>query len=152
MFHFGGFPSLYYLFHIMICNSSLQWFPNSEISGSSLIYSSPKLIAVSHVLRRLPMPRHSPYALLRLNFSFCGISLYRALPIANNSFRLFSTVIFAFCAKCSFLPTFFGKTLLSWKIVGKELLLLRFRISPSTSVPQSRSSLPRSVSFFFSRR
>ena len=33
-----------------------------------LIYSSPWLIAVSHVLLRLLMPRHSPYALLRLNF------------------------------------------------------------------------------------
>ena len=33
-----------------------------------LIYSSPQLFAVSHVLRRLLMPRHSPYALLRLNF------------------------------------------------------------------------------------
>ena len=33
-----------------------------------LIYSSPRLIAVSHVLLRLLMPRHSPYALFRLNF------------------------------------------------------------------------------------
>ena len=44
-------------------------FPHSEIPGSRLIYSSPRLIAVSHVLHRLLMPRHSPYALLRLNFS-----------------------------------------------------------------------------------
>ena len=33
-----------------------------------LIYSSPRLIAVNRVLLRLLMPRHSPYALLRLNF------------------------------------------------------------------------------------
>ena len=33
-----------------------------------LIYSSPQLFAVSHVLLRLLMPRHSPYALVRLNF------------------------------------------------------------------------------------
>ena len=33
-----------------------------------LIYSSPWLIAVSRVLLRLLMPRHSPYALVRLNF------------------------------------------------------------------------------------
>ena len=70
MFHFGGFPSLYYFIHIMILDSSSRWFPNSEICGSMLIYSSPQLIAVSHVLRRLPMPRHSPYALFRLNFSY----------------------------------------------------------------------------------
>ena len=33
-----------------------------------LIYSSPQLIAVNRVLHRLLMPRHSPYALFRLNF------------------------------------------------------------------------------------
>ena len=30
------------------------------------ICGSPWLIAACHVLRRLPVPRHSPYALLRL--------------------------------------------------------------------------------------
>ena len=49
-------------------DSSSWGFPHSEIHGSMLIYSSPWLIAVSHVLLRLLMPRHSPYALLRLNF------------------------------------------------------------------------------------
>ena len=33
-----------------------------------LICSSPRLIAACHVLHRLLMPRHSPYALVRLNF------------------------------------------------------------------------------------
>ena len=80
MFHFGGFPSLYYLIHIMILDSSSRWFPNSEICGSILIYSSPQLIAVSHVLLRLPMPRHSPYALFRLNFPiFINLSIYALL-------------------------------------------------------------------------
>ena len=41
-------------------------FPHSEISGSKLICSSPKLIAAYHVLHRLLMPRHSPCALLCL--------------------------------------------------------------------------------------
>ena len=40
--------------------------PHSEISGSQLVYSLPKLIAVSHVLLRLLMPRHSPSALSSL--------------------------------------------------------------------------------------
>ena len=43
-------------------------FPHSEIPGSKLICSSPRLIAACHVLHRLLMPRHSPYALFRLNF------------------------------------------------------------------------------------
>ena len=41
-------------------------FPHSEISGSMLICSSPKLIAAYHVFHRLPVPRHSPCALVRL--------------------------------------------------------------------------------------
>ena len=41
-------------------------FPHSEIRGSMLICSSPQLIAAYHVFLRLPVPRHSPCALLRL--------------------------------------------------------------------------------------
>ena len=43
-------------------------FPHLEISGSMLICSSPKLIAAYHVFHRLPVPRHSPCALVRLTF------------------------------------------------------------------------------------
>ena len=43
-------------------------FPHSEISGSMLVCSSPKLIAAYHVFHRLPVPRHSPCALVRLTF------------------------------------------------------------------------------------
>ena len=43
-------------------------FPHSEISGSMLICSSPKLIAAYHVFHRLPVPRHPPCALVRLTF------------------------------------------------------------------------------------
>ena len=56
-----------------IAGSSPVWFPNSEICGSKLICSSPQLIAACHVLRRLLMPRHSPYALLSLNFQFLSV-------------------------------------------------------------------------------
>ena len=40
-------------------------------AAHSLICSYPQLIAAYHVLLRLLMPRHSPYALIRLNFPFC---------------------------------------------------------------------------------
>ena len=43
-------------------------FPHSEIPGSKLICSSPRLIAAYHVLLRLLMPRHSPCALISLTF------------------------------------------------------------------------------------
>ena len=42
-------------------------FPHSEIHGSQLVCSSPRLIAAYHVLHRLPMPRHPPCALNCLN-------------------------------------------------------------------------------------
>ena len=39
--------------------------PHSEISGSKLVVSSPKLIADFHVLHRPREPRHPPDALIR---------------------------------------------------------------------------------------
>ena len=60
--------------HAWITGSSPAWFPNSEICGSKLICSSPQLIAACHVLLRLLMPRHSPYALLSLNFQLYQFS------------------------------------------------------------------------------
>ena len=38
-------------------------FPHSEISGSKVVCTSPKLIAACRVLHRLPVPRHPPCAL-----------------------------------------------------------------------------------------
>ena len=43
-------------------------FPHSDIRGSMDICSSPRLFAAYHVLLRLLVPRHPPYALLRLIF------------------------------------------------------------------------------------
>ena len=58
------------LIHLWIqCMIPCGGFPHSEISGSQLICSSPKLIAAYHVLHRLLMPRHSPCALISLTSS-----------------------------------------------------------------------------------
>ena len=54
--------------YCMIRDSSSRGFPHSDICGSRLICSSPQLFAACRVLLRLLMPRHSPCALLRLNF------------------------------------------------------------------------------------
>ena len=82
MFQFGGFPSHTYLIQYTIYDSSSYVFPHSEICGSKLICSSPQLIAACHVLHRLPMPRHSPYALLSLNYFCILISIYSVLVYA----------------------------------------------------------------------
>src|SRR3982751_3167463 len=44
--------------------------PHSEISGSTPVCGSPKLIAANHVLHRLLTPRHSPCALSSLATNF----------------------------------------------------------------------------------
>ena len=53
-------------FSVLYLSMNPGEFPHSEISGSMLICSSPKLIAAYHVFHRLPVPRHSPCALVRL--------------------------------------------------------------------------------------
>ena len=40
-----------------------EGFPHSEIPGSTVVCTSPGLIAAYHVLHRLPVPRHPPGAL-----------------------------------------------------------------------------------------
>ena len=45
---------------------TLRGLPHSEISGLKAVYAYPELIAGSHVLRRLLVPRHPPYALNNL--------------------------------------------------------------------------------------
>ena len=59
-------------------------FPHSEISGSLLICSSPKLIAAYHVLHRLLMPRHSPCALSSLIFVEIGLIRSVSGRLAEN--------------------------------------------------------------------
>jgi hypothetical protein len=53
-------------------------FPHSEISGSGPVSGSPELIAAVHVLHRLWLPRHSPYALCNLTLSLRHASRSRA--------------------------------------------------------------------------
>ena len=61
-------PRVNLCIQLTLRDSSSRGFPHSDIRGSKLIYSSPRLFAVNRVLHRLLMPRHSPYALFRLNF------------------------------------------------------------------------------------
>ena len=75
MFQFPSFPFCDYFIHHRIYGSSPYGFPHSEIPGLALICSYPRLIAACHVLLRLLMPRHSPCALISLNF-FSNSSLF----------------------------------------------------------------------------
>jgi hypothetical protein len=74
--------------HLTLRDSSSRGFPHSDIHGSQLACSSPWLFAACHVLLRLLMPRHPPYALYSLNMSF--LRLYRFerkdLPLLNSTY------------------------------------------------------------------
>lgn len=58
-------------------------FPHSEIRGSKLVRSSPRLIAAYHVLHRLSAPRHPPNTLKALDRSH-----YRCPPLGSGSLPL----------------------------------------------------------------
>ena len=84
MFQFRAFPPYTYLIQCTVLEYCSSVLPHSEISGSTLICSSPKLIAACHVLHRLLMPRHSPCALFSLtcveeNAVFFALVLYQEL-------------------------------------------------------------------------
>ena len=67
-------------------------FPHSEIFGSKLAYSSPKLFAVYHVLHRLLVPRHPPHALKRLIYAQKKILCLNQILLECSSFRTFLIV------------------------------------------------------------
>ena len=88
-----GVPRIDLWIQSMLHGSSPCVFPHSEICGSKLICSSPRLIAACHVLHRLLMPRHSPYALVRLNFLFLFGSLLNCLSFFLNIFTIFRVFV-----------------------------------------------------------
>ena len=77
MVHFPALSSTAYVFSRRCPGITPGGFPHSEIFGSTLVCSLPKLIAACRVLHRLLAPRHPPYALSSLtilgNWSTAGI-------------------------------------------------------------------------------
>ena len=69
-FSFTGFPSLSYGLAQGRLRFASARFPHSDISGSMGICPSPKLFAAYHVLHRLLVPRHPPYALISITKRF----------------------------------------------------------------------------------
>ena len=57
------FPSYALLERSILPVNRKNGLPHSDIRGSTLLCSSPQLFAAWHVLHRLCMPRHPPYAL-----------------------------------------------------------------------------------------
>ena len=59
-------------------------FPHSDICGSMDICSYPQLFAACHVLRRLLMPSHSPYALISLTLQLFVFELLLRIRDFSN--------------------------------------------------------------------
>ena len=68
MFQFPAFPPHRLCVHLWVTEVCSVGFPHSDICGSLDICSSPQLFAAYHVLLRLLVPRHPPYALISLIF------------------------------------------------------------------------------------
>ena len=69
------FPRAGYVFTCRYLGITPGAFPHSDIRGSLDMCSSPRLFAAYHVLLRLQVPRHSPYALIRLTSIWFSASL-----------------------------------------------------------------------------
>ena len=112
MFQFRRFPTYAYFVQRRLMEYCSIGFPHSEISGSKLICSSPKLIAACHVLHRLLMPRHSPCALISLTSSTRSRSR-GPLAVVRTSFgsliRIMQAsefeVFYHITARCCFYPS-----------------------------------------------
>ena len=110
MFQFRAFPSYGYLIHRTIPEYCSGVLPHSEISGSKLICSSPKLIAACHVLHRLLMPRHSPCALISLTYTLRMIFLAKFSWIMQAQQKLFTKLYLPFIKsfpQCCFISAIF---------------------------------------------
>ena len=102
MFQFRRFPSRTYGFSTGYTGLPLCGLLHSEICGSVPTYGSPQLIAVCRVLRRLPVPRHSPCAL-------CSLTMCSLLGIRNEFCSYFSLQrinlnFFSLLWNCSYYP------------------------------------------------
>ena len=71
MFQFPEFPLSGLCVHPAVMAVYATGFPHSDITGSQPAHGSPMLFAVYHVLRRLLMPGHPPFAFFRFALS-CG--------------------------------------------------------------------------------
>ena len=94
-----------YVFRQGYRDVTLGGLPHSEIPGLMLACSYPRLIAAGHVLRRLPAPRHPPYAL-------CSLTLSRAF--------LLKKVKLSFCSTSLFSYAVFRVRSRSWSLVARR--------------------------------
>ena len=91
---------IHYFTHVWIYSLFLLYeFPHSDTHGSMDICSSPWLFAAYHVLLRLLVPRHSPYALCSLTFFviiYFVLLCQTSLKISSIYTRIISSIFVRF--------------------------------------------------------
>ena len=139
-------------------------FPHSEIPGSKLICSSPRLFATCYVLRRLLVPRHSPYALSSLTYNqfkiilrhygYSFLALLYSFEYSSLPLLILIKLKFAFCKnilqllyifQCAILTLHLKVKLLNFELDSKFVVELR-RVELLTSCLQGRRSSQLSYS------
>ena len=91
-FSSGGSPHIPILFSIWCCDITHSGLLHSDICGSILACNSPQLFAAYRVLRRLPMPRHPPCALISLTLLDLW-SIFLVLNYASHRLKFFEIVV-----------------------------------------------------------
>ena len=136
MFQFRRFPTYTYLFSIRYVDIVHVGCPIRKSPDIAPVYGSPRLIAVSHVLLRLPVPRHSPCALLSLTFMWSSLfstnmnSSIINYPISKHAWLFKTVVIHAYLSFVFSLFSFQGA------FVRCQTLDIRYQIlylNPQTS-------------------
>ena len=90
MFQFPTFPFICYFTYIWIIRLfPLIEFPHSDIHALTVICTYTWLFAACHVLLRLLMPRHSPYAL-------SSLTLLSSKSISVNFLKLFTSLLLVY--------------------------------------------------------
>ena len=140
MFQFRPFPTYPYLIQDTLTGDEPAGLPHSEISGSKLICSSPKLIAACRVFHRLLMPRHSPCTLYSL--TFCLVTFWfsnkKFLELCRLLRGINCSLFYPFLLKSFHKLKCFTSLLLAWYFWYLDLALFSFQGAISNSFSEIR--------------
>ena len=138
MFQFRRFPSYTYVFSIWWLDMTPIGLLHSEICGSMSTYDSPQLIAVSYVLLRLSVPRHSPCALCSLTMWFSWLSFnskncsrFYLVSFDTNFYRFALSAFFIQFSKCDVIS--FQLSLFTFHLYSSRILVGLSGLEPPTS-------------------
>ena len=119
-----------YVFSMELCDITRIGLPHSEIPGSKVASTYPRLIAGNHVLHRLPVPRHPPCALSNLTKKSLSIQIESLITLTARAAK--------WQAKAS----------INLFIYGKTYIVKRTTIYHASLKPAGLSRNKRNESFY----